>query len=1304
MKKIKVNADLYIGNDKLATVKEVNDVITNAINDYKTENPQQVYDDTEIREQIRNVEDKLLDTGDGSKFLSNDGTYKEVTKYDDTVIKEQIKDVADKLDDSGDGTKFLSNDGTYKEVNTSGSGTVIQGPKGDKGDTGEQGPAGVDGADGKSLEFDWQGTSLGIRKEGETTYSYTDLKGQDGVNGLDGAKGDKGDTGEQGPAGADGADGKSLEFNWQGTSLGVRKEGDSDYVYTDLQGPEGTAGSGSSVDIATTDQAGIVKPDGTSITVDTDGTIHATTDTNQIKQDIEDYMTEHPVSAEVGDRTITYEKLDTMVEEAIKSHKVLFADTVTDIKNLPLYDGVIVKTSGFSYIGDGGACFYKIHNKHESNNELLFVNKTYFINGVKVTTTSTGEIILNGLSTGSINSRFCPLYKPVNFSQGDTFTYSITYVSGNATNTACINVNATGMENNMLNIRPDDYESGVSKLCTASKDGKLEILQLMLNANTTFDNLTLHLQLERGNTRTEWSYKNEEIDDHSIIDINSDYIAEFIPDPTTRISMPQLGYFPNIIDQDCKPVMDIYRKLCNKFNTIFELFFPAGNWLFSETDVYTDIYNPDAGQRYRAGCRLTGICGNVATDNRTGESTIVPFSNNQRYIWNFGLSYDSTTIVGGNEVKNMTVSTRGVPGVTFCETGILLTKCCYSNFDGLYFHYFNGTGLCIQTGWENHFGYLNFRGVGALRKDRLYNPIWIKLHPKGSTPSAVSACKWEYINFEGIRGSAIYCEESSNFMHDEFYDIQGELSGYGGGDDPSITSSSISDPGGEVLDDHIIDTYLFKGTAGANYNSIIFHSISLSVAGCGAGKFLWTDEDGKEQYVILRSSGVFGTLPNPDPDTRVPYGLNVQVGCLSCRTNSGPQPFPIFHSRNMTKMASCSCIVNSFHGSYPAYFELYKATQGGMFYVGNATTDDIKTKTINSCTKIHIGEFRSGFSYTSRGTKPADPMHGYLGLVSVGGRVKLQMNGCETAYASIYIDVDDPESLTGNLNVQVGRDYKDGTGNSGPYTIATKQQLIDGTIPLKTWFEVPIHEMIKERMPLSDFKVSLAFDYHILLDYIRFGNRQQRSLTLGQLSNVYMLKSDEGSQLYCSNFTPIGSTENTGRVVLFDGTRWKTLDGVSLTHLINWDLTNCTSNWKDTVTYYKKSAKFIIKPDAGYHFESDYEIKHGETIINKDSKYSGEGMQFAINPVYNDINVHAVAVENEHQTVTTNLTNCTIDNTSDYALLEGVYNATITANDGYSLDNVTCTMGGVEQSVVNGVINISSVTGPIIITATAITI
>ena len=38
--------------------------------------------------------------------------------------------------------------------------------------------------DGKSIEFNWQGTSLGIRQEGESVYQYVDLKGDKGEPGA----------------------------------------------------------------------------------------------------------------------------------------------------------------------------------------------------------------------------------------------------------------------------------------------------------------------------------------------------------------------------------------------------------------------------------------------------------------------------------------------------------------------------------------------------------------------------------------------------------------------------------------------------------------------------------------------------------------------------------------------------------------------------------------------------------------------------------------------------------------------------------------------------------------------------------------------------------------------------------------------------------------------------------------------------------------------------------------------------------------------------------------------------------------
>jgi len=50
----------------------------------------------------------------------------------------------------------------------------------------------VVGDDGASLEYDWEGTSLGIKRDDEAEYTYVDLKGDTGATGSTGASGSDG--------------------------------------------------------------------------------------------------------------------------------------------------------------------------------------------------------------------------------------------------------------------------------------------------------------------------------------------------------------------------------------------------------------------------------------------------------------------------------------------------------------------------------------------------------------------------------------------------------------------------------------------------------------------------------------------------------------------------------------------------------------------------------------------------------------------------------------------------------------------------------------------------------------------------------------------------------------------------------------------------------------------------------------------------------------------------------------------------------------------------------------------------------
>lgn len=86
----------------------------------------------------------------------------------------------------------------------------------------------------------------------------------------------------------------------------------------------------------------------------------------------------------------------------------------------------------------------------------------------------------------------------------------------------------------------------------------------------------------------------------------------------------------------------------------------------------------------------------------------------------------------------------------------------------------------------------------------------------------------------------------------------------------------------------------------------------------------------------------------------------------------------------------------------------------------------------------------------------------------------------------------------------------------------------------------------------------------------------------------------------------------------------------------------------------------------------------------------------------NVVNVGNMVLDSTvYYTVTSNLTNCNISNSTKTVAEGSGYSATITANDGYELKSVSVTMGGSAVSVSGGIINISNVTDDIVITAVA---
>lgn len=90
---------------------------------------------------------------------------------------------------------------------------------------------GVKGDTGDGLEYVWNGTQLGVRREGETEYVYVDLKGDKGEQGVQGERGPEGPQGIKGPKGDVGDKGDTGDTGPKGD------KGDQG-----IQGPEGPQG------------------------------------------------------------------------------------------------------------------------------------------------------------------------------------------------------------------------------------------------------------------------------------------------------------------------------------------------------------------------------------------------------------------------------------------------------------------------------------------------------------------------------------------------------------------------------------------------------------------------------------------------------------------------------------------------------------------------------------------------------------------------------------------------------------------------------------------------------------------------------------------------------------------------------------------------------------------------------------------------------------------------------------------------------------------------------------------------------
>lgn len=109
------------------------------------------------------------------------------------------------------------------------------GSTGPTGATGGVGIAGANGTNGKSLQFAWDLTGgqclLGIRLEGDTEYVWTNVKGIQGAQGTQGVQGVVGGAGATGAQGAQGIQGATGAQGQQGLTGATGADSTSDMSY-----------------------------------------------------------------------------------------------------------------------------------------------------------------------------------------------------------------------------------------------------------------------------------------------------------------------------------------------------------------------------------------------------------------------------------------------------------------------------------------------------------------------------------------------------------------------------------------------------------------------------------------------------------------------------------------------------------------------------------------------------------------------------------------------------------------------------------------------------------------------------------------------------------------------------------------------------------------------------------------------------------------------------------------------------------------------------------------------------------------
>ena len=303
------------------------------------------------------------------------------------------------------------------------------------------------------------------------------------------------------------------------------------------------------------------------------------------------------------------------------------------------------------------------------------------------------------------------------------------------------------------------------------------------------------------------------------IKLENNLYAELIIENNT-INFRQLGatdYKPNSTHYDNKKHIESYMNFLKQSNNRPKLFIPAGVWETSEFE-FTGRQGFDIEGQYTF---PNSVCKG---------SVIVPYNNNQSYVWQLGSSEE---MLSNFSLKNILFSTCNVrynldqeiimPSDDMKTIGTAL-NIIHSEFGKIdvQFNQIRGRAMKITSSWEIEFGTLIFRAITNHKSSILEFGECVKTLNNNAN---LSALKFDYIQFEGIHGDCIKFEYRCKLINSNFGIINVEDTKYtANGEIYKLFSDNDCDYD-EANDTHY---YIMNFDRGADVRQVVFNTIELN--------------------------------------------------------------------------------------------------------------------------------------------------------------------------------------------------------------------------------------------------------------------------------------------------------------------------------------------------------------------------------------------------------------------------------------------------------------------------------------------